>query len=438
MNRAPGPGDPAIEERPAGPAGTPCAPPRPVPARVLPRLVLAQFAGTSPWFAVNAVMPDLQAAYGWPDSALGTLTSAVQAGFIAGTLVFALGGVADRYNARRVFLLCALAAALCTLAALATVLWGGSLPGLHAWRAATGFFLAGIYPVGMKIAAQWYPTRPGAGGGGLGLALGWLVGALVLGSASPHALRGLLAAWPQAQLPWGGVMVGVALLAAAAGLLVTWGLPDAPGTPPRGTGAATRPGARQHAVALASLWTDRRLRASALGYFGHMVELYTLWVLMPLVLATRLQGAVLSWAAFGVLGAGMLGCVLGGLWAQRWGSARVAAVQLATSGLCCALAPWALGAPAAVFAAWVLLWGITVAGDSPQLSTLTARNAPPQAVGSVLTFTNSLGFAISIISIEVFVRWQAHAGLAAVLPWLGLGPLLGVLALRPLCRERPA
>ena len=156
------------------------------PRRVLPLLVLAQFAGTSPWFAVNAVMPDLQQAYGWPDSTLGTLTSAVQAGFILGTLVFALGGVADRFNARRVFLACALAASACTLAALA---FAGHLGALHAWRAATGFFLAGIYPVGMKIAAQWYR-------GGLGGALGWLVGALVLGSASPHALRGLLAATP--------------------------------------------------------------------------------------------------------------------------------------------------------------------------------------------------------------------------------------------------
>jgi MFS transporter, DHA1 family, inner membrane transport protein len=412
-----------------------------VPGRVLPRLVLAQFAGTSPWFAVNAVMPDLQQAYGWPDSALGTLTSAVQFGFILGTLVFALGGVADRYNPRRVFLLCALAAAGCTLAALAVVLMAADLAALHALRAATGFFLAGIYPVGMKIAAQWYPSRPGApGGGGLGQALGWLVGALVLGSASPHALRGLLATLPVGSLPWGGVMVGVALLAAAAGLLVALGLPDAPGTSlarpaTGGPPSAPRPGWRLHLQALATLWTEPRVRASAFGYFGHMVELYTLWVLMPLILATRLQGPGLSWAAFVVLGAGMLGCVLGGIVAQRRGSAHVAAAQLATSGVCCAIAPWALAAPDMLFALWLLVWGITVAGDSPQLSTLTARNAPAQAMGSVLTFTNCIGFAISILSIEFFVRWTAHAPLATVLPWLGLGPLLGVLALRPLWRS---
>jgi MFS family permease len=406
------------------------------PRRVLPLLVLAQFAGTSPWFAVNAVMPDLQQAYGWPDSTLGTLTSAVQAGFILGTLVFALGGVADRFNARRVFLACALAASACTLAALA---FAGHLGALHAWRAATGFFLAGIYPVGMKIAAQWYR-------GGLGGALGWLVGALVLGSASPHALRGLLAAAPQGGLPWGGVMVGVALLAAAGGVLVARGIPDAPmaRSPVPGAGATETAGATgaigaqpgpSYVRALASLWTERRVRASAFGYFGHMVELYTLWVLAPLVLATRLQGAAVSWAAFAVVGAGALGCGVGGWVAQRVGSARVAGAQLATSGLCCAVAPWALGAHDALFVLWLAVWGITVAGDSPQLSALTARNAPAHAVGSVLTFTNCLGFATSIASIEFFVRWAAHAPLAQVLPWLGLGPLLGMLALWPLLRE---
>lgn len=408
----------------------------PVPGRVLPLLVLAQFAGTSPWFAVNAVMPDLQAAYGWNPSAVGSLTSAVQGGFIVGTLVFALGGVADRYNPRRVFLLCALASALCTLAALASVVGGQHLGLLHLLRAATGFFLAGIYPVGMKIAAQWFPNRPGAGasGGGLGLALGWLVGALVLGSAMPHALRGVLATLPAGTLPWGGVWVGVAALSAGAGLLVALLIPDAPGS---GAARLYRPSMSDHLRALGTLWTQPRLRASAGGYFGHMIELYTLWVLLPLILATRLQGAALSWAAFTVLGAGMVGCVLGGRLVQRYGSARVATVQLATSGLCCAVAPWALGAPDGLFALWMLVWGITVAGDSPQLSALTARNAPPQALGSVLTFTTCLGFLISIISIELFVRWATAAPLASVLPWLGLGPLLGVWALRLLWRAPP-
>ena len=381
------------------------------PRRVLPAIVLAQFLGTSPWFAVNAVMPDLQRSFGWPAAAVGTLTSALQFGFIGGALVFALLAVADRYSARRVFLLCALASAACTLMATAAA---SSFPALVFWRALTGFFLAGIYPVGMKIAAQWFPH-------GLGHALGLLVGALVLGSALPHAMRALATDWP-----WAVVFEGVALASAAAGLLLVAAVPEPALAPSPAAGLQWR--------ALGSLWTDRKVRASVLGYFGHMWELYTMWVLLPFVLATRLAGASLSWAAFAVLGAGALGCVGGGWLARRCGSARVAAVQLAASGLCCAAAPWMLAAPDLLFAAWLLLWGITVAGDSPQFSTLTASNAPRQAVGSVLTLTNSIGFAISIISIQLFVTLAQSLPLAALLPWLGLGPLFGLWALRPLLR----
>lgn len=382
-----------------------------VPRRVLPVLVLAQFLGTSMWFAVNAVMPDLQRDFGWPATAVGTLTSALQIGFIAGTLVFALLAIADRFAARRVFLLCSLAGAACTVGAWAMV---DRFEALLLWRTATGFFLAGIYPVGMKIASQWYSK-------GLGAALGLLLGALVLGSASPHGLRAA-----SDHLPWGLVMLGVALLAASGGLLLYLGLPEPP--------VRSAP-ARLQWRALGVLWTDRRVRASVFGYFGHMWELYTVWVFVPLILAQRLQGARLSLAAFVVLGAGAAGCVVGGLLAPRWGSARVAGAQLAASGLCCLLTPWLIDAPAPLFAAWLLLWGITVSGDSPQFSALTASNAPREAVGSVLTLTNSIGFAISTLSITLFVALSGRVALAGLLPWLGLGPLLGLWALRPLLRS---
>ena len=383
-----------------------------VPRRVLPLLVLAQLGGTSLWFAVNAVMPDLQRDFGWPATAVGTLTSALQLGFILGTLVFALLAVADRLSAPHVFLVCALSGALSTVGAWAMV---DHFSALLLWRFATGFFLAGIYPVGMKIAAQWYRD-------GLGTAMGYLIGALVLGSASAHALRALADA-----LPWPSIMLGVAALAAASGLLVL-----ALGQPPQAPGRVST----LQWQALRTAWQDARVRSSVLGYFGHMWELYTLWVLMPLILATRLEGVQLSWAAFIILGSGALGCALGGHAARRWGSARVAGVQLATSGICCLLAPWLLGAPAGVFYAWLLLWGITVAGDSPQFSTLTARNAPAQAVGSVLTLTNSIGFAISIASILLFVALTPHVPLGWLLVGLAPGPALGLWALWPLVRAR--
>lgn len=396
---------------------TPSAHPAPrarAPRHVLPVIVLAQCAGTSPWFAVNAVMPELQQAFGWPALALGTLTSAVQLGFIAGTLVFALLALADRHSARALFLLCALASAGCTVMATFNQ---GSLWALWSWRVATGFCLAGIYPVGMKIAAQWFPD-------GLGAALGWLVGALVLGSASPHALRALGTQWP-----WTNVFIAVALISAAGGALLYLSVPEPPHAPARAAGLQLG--------ALASLWRDAKVRASVLGYFGHMAELYTLWVLVPLILATRLAGAARSWASFAVLGAGVLGCVLGGLLVRRFGGARVAAVQLAASGACCLAAPWALGASGPVFAAWLLLWGITVVGDSPQFSALTAQNAPKSAVGSVLTLTNSIGFAISIASIELFIRLSQQIPLGELLPWLAVGPVIGLAALAPLWRPAP-
>lgn len=379
------------------------------PRRILPAIVLAQFLGTSPWFAVNAVMPALQQDFGWPAEAVGTLTSAVQTGFIAGTLVFALLALSDRLPARLVFLACALASAGCSLAALA---FAASFDALWAWRMLTGFCLAGIYPVGMKIASQWFPQ-------GLGAALGWLIGALVLGSALPHALRAA-----SAGLDWALVFQAVAAASALGGALLVLLVPEPAHAPARASGLQWR--------ALGSLWTDRRVRASVLGYFGHMWELYTVWVLMPFVLATRLAGPALSWAAFVLLGAGAIGCIAGGQVAARFGSARVAAAQLAASGLCCLTAPLMLVAPDTLFYGWLLLWGVTVAGDSPQFSALTAANAPRAAVGSVLTLSNSIGFAISIASIQLFVGWLPEVGLASLLPWLGLGPLLGLIALRPL------
>ena len=379
------------------------------PKRILPILVLAQFAGTSLWFAVNAVMPDLQQQMGWPASAVGRLTSALQLGFIVGTLVFALLAIADRFSARRVFLFCAVAGALCTLGALMRI---ASFSELLLWRAATGFFLAGIYPVGMKIASQWFPE-------GLGVALGWLVGALVLGSASAHGIRAL-----SVELPWATVMMSVALLAAAGGLILFMAIPEPP--------SYTAISKKLEWPALATIWTDWRVRASVLGYFGHMWELYTFWVLVPLILATQLNGQALSLAAFGVLGIGSLGCIGGGWLAKRWGSARVATVQLSMSGICCLLAPWLVSAPLIWFLLWLAIWGITAAGDSPQFSTLTASNAPKHAVGSVLTLTNCMGFALSIVSIELFTSLAQEHQLASLLPWLGIGPLLGVLAMRPL------
>ena len=392
-----------------------------VPRRILPVIVLSQFASTSLWFAVNAVMPDLQQAWGLPAASIGRLTSAVQVGFVAGTLVFALLMLADRFRPQRVFLACALLGAGLNAA---MVLAEGRFDLLVASRFGVGFLLAGIYPVGMKIAASWYRQR-------LGAVMGVLIGALVLGTALPHGLRAMAGDVAPAGVgagsmpPWQMVVLGVSVLAALGGIATAWLVPVNPDAVP---------GARITPRALGLIWSDRRLRASVFGYFGHMWELYAFYVLVPLVLATRIAGTAVSAAAFWAIAAGFAGCVAGGLLVRRFGSANVAQFQLATSAACCLAAPLMLGAPLPLFMAWLMVWGTTVVGDSPQFSTLTAQNAPPAVVGSVLTFTNCIGFAISVVSIELFVRAAQGWPLAQVLPWLALGPMLGLWMLRPLLR----
>ena len=390
------------------------------PTRILPVIVGAQFAGTSPWFAANAVLPDLQRALGLPADAVGSVTSAVQLGFIAGTLAFAFGSIPDRFSPRRVFFVCAIAAALANAAPL---LLAPSLAGLLALRFAVGFFLAGIYPVGMRIAAGWYRE-------GLGRALGYLVGALVLGTAFPWLLRALGAA-----LPWQTVIGVVSLTAAAGGAAMLALVPDGPHL-----GRAARFDPR----ALAAVFASARFRASAFGYFGHMWELYAFYAFVPLVLAARLAAqADGAWPAggaaarlagwvFAVIAAGTLGCVVGGLASQRLGSARVAFWQLAASGACCLLSPWLFGAPLPVFLAFLLFWGVVVAGDSPQFSALNAASAPPDRVGSALTLANCIGFAITVASLQVLAQAAGPLGPRWLLVLLAPGPAFGLLAMRGL------
>jgi predicted MFS family arabinose efflux permease len=386
---------------------------QPRPRRILPVIVLALFAGAALWFAGNAVIDDLRRELGLPAGALGYITSAVQLGFIAGTLVFAFFAVADLHSPRMLYLVCSLAGAAAN--AVACML-AKDLASLLAWRFATGFFLAGIYPVGMKIASGWYQRD-------LGNALGWLVGALVLGTAFPHLLKALGQA-----LPWEAVLLGASALAAAGGLAMLVLVPDGPHL---ARGAKFDPGA------LAKIFRAPRFRASAFGYFGHMWELYAFWAFVPVVLAAR-AGAPLNeslWT-FLVIAAGTLGCVAGGVVSMRTGSAPVAFAQLLASGACCALSPLLFYAPTPVYLAFLLFWGVAVAGDSPQFSALNAANAPPALVGSALTIVNCIGFSITIPSIEL-LNWAAPKIDAQ---WLFLllapGPVLGLAALRPLLRGR--
>ena len=379
------------------------------PRFILPVIVFSQFAGTSLWFAGNAVLPDLILELSLDLSAVGHVTMAVQAGFIIGTLIFAAMNMADRYSPVKVFFACSVLGALFNL----SVIFASGYAILLSARFLTGFFLAGIYPVGMKIASDWHKE-------GLGKALGYLVGALVLGTAFPHFLK-----FAGADLPWRFVMVSTSVLSASGGLLLLLTVSDGPYSGKKGDFKPS---------VMFKLFKDRNFRSAAFGYFGHMWELYTFWAFVPVMLAFYNAGFeselnVPIWS-FLIIAVGCLSCIAGGYLSQKRGSKYVATVSLMISGLCCLISPFIFDLPYPVFLLIMVIWGVSVVSDSPQFSTLVARSADRSYVATGLTLVNSIGFTTTIISIQiltaVWVEWLT--------PWAFLilfaGPLFGWISIR--------
>jgi MFS family permease len=385
-------------------------------------VVVAQWLGTSLWFSPSGAAEGLMARLAIGTAGFGWLIAATQLGFIAGTFGFAATGTADRFAASRIFTTSCIVGATANAALVAP---GVDFTTAWALRFVVGLSLAGIYPLGMKMIVQWVGARPAA-------ALGWLVGMLTLGTAMPHGIRASDAAWP-----WQAVVLASSALAIV-GALVVHALGDGPhGAPPARGGGGAGAGGRGVRAAFAV----PGFRASAFGYFGHMWELYAFWSVVPWLCAplvaelARRAGASaapsVALLSFAVIGVGAIGCIGGGQWSRRIGSARVAALALAGSGAMCIAYPLIPETMLGLRLTAIVFWGLCVVADSPQFSAMSAEHAPPQWLGSALVAQNGIGFAITVASIVVLSHAVVAWGTPAV--WLlAPGPLLGLLALRPL------
>lgn len=357
--------------------------------QVLPVIVLSQFAGTSLWFAGNAVLPELKETLHLSQYAISLVTTAVMLGFITGTLVFAIFSLADRYSPVKLFFISSILGA----AINSSMVWlANDDLSLFAIRFLVGFFVAGIYPVGMKIAADWFEK-------GLGKALGFLLGALMLGTAFPHLLKNR-----EFDLPYKTVIYITSCVALLGGLLMVLFVGDGPFRKKSG-------GFRWDAFG--KIFSSKKWRQSAMGYFGHMWELYSFWGFVPVIIAlynsTNDQHLDVSFISFLVIAAGSITSVSGGYLSQRIGSARVASIALLISGICCFISPLLFSIPVSLFIFILFIWGASVSPDSPQFSTLVALYAPEDLRGTALTIYNSIGFTITTISLFLVDRVY-HSG----------------------------
>lgn len=378
-------------------------------SQVFYTILLSQFCGTSLWFAGNAILPQLQSKFNWPVESLGYLISSVQLGFIVGTLASAWSGISDRISPSKVFFASCLLGASGNLICLLNL---SSFNFVLTSRFLTGFFLAGIYPVGMKIAADWREH-------GLGFWLGALVGALVIGTGFPHALN-LFPDFVEAKT----LTAIVSLLAAIGGVLVLVLVKDGP---------FRKIATRFSFSSVRQIFRHQAFRSAAFGYFGHMWELYAFWAFVPWALSAfkQLHGASFStplWS-FIIIATGFLGCLAGGQLSGKHGSKKVATIALACSGLCCLISPLLFNSSTGVFHAFMIFWGAAVIADSPQFSALIAQAAPPEVRGSAITISTCMGFAITIFSIQLLNFMQHQLTPQYLFLLLVPGPLFGLIAL---------
>lgn len=382
-------------------------------------IVIAVFLGGSLWFSVNGVADKLTIIWNLTNTDLGYLTAAVQFGFIFGTLSISLTGFADRHNASIIFFGSCLIGA--TSNAAFALLSDGLTTGLI-YRFITGFALAGIYPLGMKLIISWDPKKTGT-------ALGWLVGMLTLGTALPHLIRFFGENWN-----WQLIILISSLLAVIGGILVGK-LGSGPHLP------TAKKIKKQSKFNVFSAFTNLNFRSAALGYFGHMWELYAFWTITPLLVSLILSQSTFSSSefvaliSFSVIGVGAIGCIVGGYLSSKFGSAKIAATALFCSGLICFLFPFIQFFSPTTLIGILLFWGIMVVADSPQFSSISAKNCKKEILGSALSIQNCIGFFITILSINLVSTLVNSLG--AYVTWLLLpGPILGLFFMRQLILDK--
>jgi MFS family permease len=386
--------------------------------RMLAVLAIAQLLGMSLWFGASAVAGELGARWSLDVSQTGWLTSAVQLGFVVGTALAALLNLADIVPARWYFAIAATAGGLANLGLNYVDSFGGAL----VLRFATGLFLAGVYPPAMKMASTWFRAQRG-------LAIGTVVGALVIGKSTPY----LIHAFPDASP---AVVVTVASIAAfLSALLIASAYRDGP------YAFAARPFSFG---LVGSVWASREWRLATGGYLGHMFELYSFWTWIAAFGAASLAAAgshsmvLVSVIAFLAIAAGGVGSIWGGLAADRRSREWLVTVSMIASGTCALLSPLVFGRGEVLLVGLAVVWGFFVVADSAQFSALVTESVPAHAVGTALTLQTSAGFLLTMLSIQLVPPLVSETSWQWAFPMLALGPAAGVASIRALVRARRA